>query len=163
MAAANAQALAQQLIQINWIDGDGKVESVWVWGYARTVNDPLMIGPRVDVEVLQSTLFGVQPGSATNKALQKVTQKRKRREEATRQDRKRKLDDLFLRVAERVVEVAARQRELEEERGRNEEEAMEENRGEDAEYAPPEDGAGGNNDEDFNFVMVPWREGIDAD
>ena len=109
-----------------------------VWGYARTVNDPLMTGPQVNMEVLQSALFGVQPGSATNKALQKVTQKRKRREEVARQDRKRKLDDLFLRVAERAVEVAARRRELEEERVRNEEEATEEHGGEDAEYAPPQ-------------------------
>lgn len=158
MAAANAQAPAQQLIQINWIDGDGKVDSVRVWGYARTVNDPLMIGPRVDVEVLQSALFGIQPGSAINKALQKITRKRKRREEAVRKDRKRKLDDLFLRVAERAVEVAARRRELEEEARRNEEEIAgeeEENGGEDAEYTPPVDRAGGHNEEDFNFVMVP--------
>ena len=139
MAAANAQAPTQQLIQINWIDEDGKVESVRVWGYARTVNDPLMTGPRVDVEVLQSALFGVQSGSATNKALQKITRKRKRREEAARQDRKRKLDDLFLQVAERAVEVAARRRELEEEARRNEEEiagAEEGIEGETVEVAP---------------------------
>ena len=76
MASNNMPAPSQQLIQINWVSEGGKVESVRVWGYARTVTDPISAVPRVDVEVLQSALFGVQAGGATTRALRRINKKR---------------------------------------------------------------------------------------
>ena len=65
-----------------------------------------------------------------------------------------------------AIEVATQWRELEEEARRNEEEiagAEEGIEGEIVEVAPQDDGAGGHNDEDFNFVMVPQQEGVEPD
>ena len=65
-----------------------------------------------------------------------------------------------------AIEVATQWRELEEEARRNEEEiagAEEGIEGENVEVVPPDDGARGHNDEGFNFVMVPWQEGVEPD
>ena len=65
-----------------------------------------------------------------------------------------------------AIEVATQWRELEEEARRNEEEiagAEEGIEGETVEVAPQDDGAGGHNEENFNFMMVPPQEGVHLD
>ena len=119
--------------------------------------------PRVDVEVLQSALFGVQTGGATTRALRRINRKRLRGEEEAERSRRRRLDTLVQRMADRALEVAMRRRELEDEARRDEREATPTEEEGDANYAPQDTGAGAGDDNDFNFRMVPRPEGLNPD
>lgn len=168
MAANGQGAAAHQLIQINWVDEDGRIESVRVWGYARNVADPLN-GPRVDIEVLQTALFGVQQGEATNRALRRINRKRQRKEEATKKESRRRVENLVKIAAEKAVAKAAQRREIEEmeemeRRGREEDipnQDQEDHQGEEVEDIPQMEGAGGHDDE-FEFRMVPRSQALVA-
>ena len=69
---------APQLITLTWTSEEGRVESVRLWGFARTVTDCLWAAPRIDVEVLQTAVYGVQRGEPTNNFLRETGRKRRR-------------------------------------------------------------------------------------
>ena len=138
MASGTAPTPAQQLIQINWVDNEGRIDNVRVWGYARTISDPLSPVARVDVEVVQSALFGVPAGAATTRALRRLNRKRRREEKEAEEARKRKREEFMWEMGEKAVDMVLKRKAVEEIGGRSTmavEEAREE---EDIPYDPRE-------------------------
>ena len=72
-----------QLISINW-EEDGVVNTIRMWGHARTVTDPVTHAARVDVELRQKAIFSFPYGAATTAELGRMEKKRKREKQAER-------------------------------------------------------------------------------
>ena len=131
------------------------MELVRLWGFARTVTDALWEAPRVDVEILQTAVYGVQQGGATNNFLRETGRKRRRQAVRTERARKCRIDELILQMANTAADVALRRRDEEEDaqRQRVEEDVQEEE--EEEPYDPREPGSA----EDERKVELRQRDG----
>ena len=70
-AATAPNVPLKQFISLSW-ENNGNVQLFRFWGYARTVNDPIMGTSRVDIELTQQAVFGVAPGAPTRRELRKI-------------------------------------------------------------------------------------------
>ena len=92
-----------------------------MWGFVRTVQDPLCTVPRADIELCQPAFFGVPPGTQTSKIQKKTSRKRRREKEAEAQDLRQRMEERVWRVAREATVDTWEQIHGEEERVREEE------------------------------------------
>ena len=101
--AANAPNVPmKQYICLSW-ENNGHVQMFRFWGYARTVNDPIMGTSRVDIELTQQAVIGVAPGAPTCRELKKIRWKRKAEDEAVREEKRQRINEVIQRTARAIV------------------------------------------------------------
>ena len=142
---------AKQFIQLHWTEEDGKVQVIRFWGYARSVPDPLINGPRVDIEMCQPAIIGIPEGLQTARAQRKIERKKRRREDE-RVKWRRGVDAIIEGVAEQTADILARMREEERGEERAREEKIVEGHGDGGRDLDTT-----NEYNDFEFVRVPGQ------
>ena len=102
-----------------------------MWGFVRTIQDPLWTVPRADIELCQPAFFGVPPGPQTLKIQKRTSRKRRREKEAEDRVRRRRTEENVRQVArEATIDTweeirGEEERVREEERRRREQESIE--------------------------------------
>ena len=118
------------LITLHW-ESDGVPKTQRMWGFVRTIQDPLWTVPRADIELCQPAFFGVPPGPQTLKIQKRTSRKRRREKEAEDRDCRRRVEENVQRVAREATidtweEIRGEEaRVREEERMRREQESVE--------------------------------------
>ena len=127
---APSQFPQMSLITIHW-ESNGLPKTQRMWGFVRTVQDPLWTVPRADIEVCQPAFFGVPPGPPTLKIQRRTSRKRRREKEAEDRDCRRRVEENVQRVAREATidtweEIRGEEARIrEEERMRREQESIE--------------------------------------